>query len=132
MATEPRVDTSTEANPFSGMIRPEHPLLRAIALMAASCVLLLAVFAASPTLHAGLHAKPAGVEKAGVPAAEADHTCAVTLFAQGVVPLLVFCLLVLARPAIAGLKLYVGDDLVVGQPHYRLVPSHAPPAPELN
>jgi hypothetical protein len=109
------------------MIRPEHPLLRAIALMAASCVLLLAVFAASPGLHAGLHAKPADAAQADVPVGDADHACVVTLFAQGVVPLLVFCLLVLARPAMAGLRLEIGDEIIVPEPRYRLVPSHAPP-----
>ena len=126
-ATELPVDTAPEANPFPSMPRPEHPLLRAVALMAASCVLMLAVFAASPTLHAGLHAKPAGVEQADVPVGDADHTCAVTLFAQGLAPLLVFCLLVLALPASAGLKLFAGDEIAVPEPRYRRGPSHAPP-----
>lgn len=106
--------------------RPEHPLFRATALVAAACVLLLAVFAASPDLHARLHKGEAAAQTA--PVGDVDHTCAVTLFAQGAEALLVFCLLVLARPAVAGLALRARDEIVIAQPRYRLVPSHAPPA----
>lgn len=105
--------------------RSEHPLTRATALVAALCVLLLAVFAASPTLHAGLHEHG---HDHGVPVGDAEHSCAVTLFAQGAMALLVFCLLILARPAVAGLTLRATDEVAVAQPRYRLVPSHAPPA----
>lgn len=109
--------------------RPEHPLTRATALVAALCVLMLAVFAASPTLHAGLHEHDAtAAHDHAAPVGEAGHSCAVTLFAQGALALLVFCLLILARPAVAGLILRATDELVVAQPRYRLVPSHAPPA----
>jgi hypothetical protein len=110
--------------------RPEHPLTRATALVAALCVLLLAMFAASPTLHAGLHDHDhaAGVHDHGAPVGDAEHICAVTLFAQGAMALLVFCLLILARPIVAGLTLRATDEIVVAQPRYRLVPSHAPPA----
>lgn len=112
--------------------RPEHPLTRATALVAALCVLLLAVFAASPTLHAGLHGHDHDHAAAGhdhdAPVGDAEHTCAVTLFAQGAMTLLVFCLLILARPPVAGLTLRATDDVVVAPPRYRLVPSHAPPA----
>lgn len=110
--------------------RPEHPLTRATALVAALCVLLLAMFAASPTLHAGLHEHDhaAHAHDHGAPVDGAEHTCAVTLFAQGVMALLVFCLLILARPTVAGLTLRATDEIVVAQPRYRLVPSHAPPA----
>lgn len=110
--------------------RSEHPLTRATALVAALCVLLLAVFAASPTLHAGLHehGHDHAAHDHGTPAGDAEHTCAVTLFAQGAMALLVFCLLILARPVVAGLALRATDEMVVAQPRYRLVPSHAPPA----
>jgi hypothetical protein len=109
--------------------RPEHPLTRATALVAALCVLMLAVFAASPTLHAGLHKHDAtAAHDHAAPVGEAGHSCVVTLFAQGALALLVFCLLILARPAAAGLTLRATDELVVAQPRYRLVPSHAPPA----
>ena len=108
--------------------RAEHPLFRATALVAAVCVLLLTVFAASPALHAGLHGKPAGAVQPDAPVGDVDHTCAVTLFAGGAEALLVFCLLVLARPAVAGLALRARDEVARVQPRYRLVPSHAPPA----
>jgi hypothetical protein len=110
--------------------RSEHPLTRATALVAALCVLLLAVFAASPTLHAGLHehGHDHAAHNHGTPAGDAEHTCAVTLFAQGAMALLVLCLLMLARPVVAGLALRATDEMVVAQPRYRLVPSHAPPA----
>jgi hypothetical protein len=109
---------------------PEHPLIRAIALLAVSCVLALTVFAASPALHAGLHGHDhvAGTTADPVPAAGDDHACAVTLFAQGALALLVFCLLILARPTVAGLVLRATDAHAVAQPRYRHVPSHAPPA----
>lgn len=114
--------------------RAEHPLTRTIALMAALGVLLLAVFAASPELHAGLHtAADSGHPDCahahdGAPFGDAEHTCAVTLFAHGATALLVFCLLILARPTVAGLTLRAPDEVHVAQPRYRLVPSHAPPA----
>jgi hypothetical protein len=110
--------------------RSEHPLTRATALVAALCVLLLAVFAASPTLHAGLHEHDpvAHAHDHGAPVGDAEHACAVTLFAQGAMALLVFCLLMLARPAVAGLTLRATDVIVVARPRYRHAPSHAPPA----
>ncbi|AOS43836.1 hypothetical protein Verru16b_00894 [Lacunisphaera limnophila] len=117
------------------MSRPaEHPLTRATALVAALCVLVLAVLAASPGLHAGLHAAPdagqAGCAHPGpdAPVGDADHACAVTLFAQGAMTLLVLFLLILARPTVAGLTLRATDEVVALSPRYRLVPSHAPPA----
>lgn len=112
--------------------RPEHPLTRAAALVAALCVLLLAVFAASPVLHAGLHGHHDAAQAHGhghdAPVGDAGHACAVTLFAQGAMTLLFFCLLFLARPTVAGLTLRATDEVIIAQPRYRLVPSHAPPA----
>jgi hypothetical protein len=123
--------------------RPEHPLNRATALVAALCVLALTVFAASPGLHAGLHghdAAAAGVAAGhdhdhhgpdhdhGTPVEQAHHECAVTLFASGVLALLVFCLLMLVRPRVAGVILRAADEIIPSLPRYRLVPSHAPPA----
>lgn len=99
------------------------------ALLAALCVLALTVFAASPSLHASLHShEQAAASADAVPAADNGHACVVTLFAQGVLALLVFCLLVLARPTLAALVLRATDALAVARPRYRLVPSHAPPA----
>jgi hypothetical protein len=114
--------------------RPASLLNRATALLAALCVLVLTVLAVSPELHAGLHAESDAAHAdcahhdADVPVGEAGHTCVVTFFSHGAMALLVFCLLLLARPAVTGLNLRATDELVVPQPRYRLVPSHAPPA----
>ena len=116
------------ALPFIRMShRSEHPLFRAIALMAALGVLALAVFAASPDLHARLHDAAVAGDHA-LPAGDAGHVCAVTLFAQGVTGLLIFCLLMLRRPLAAGVVLRAADEIAVARPRYWLVPSHAPPA----
>lgn len=105
--------------------RFEHPLFRATALVVALCVFALAVFAASPELHARLHGPDAAQT---APVGDADHVCAVTLFASGVTALLVFCLLMLGRSLVAGIVLRLADEIAAAQPRYRLVPSHAPPA----
>lgn len=113
--------------------RPESLLNRTTALLAAVCVLVLTVLAVSPELHAGLHAKAEAAHAdcahhdADVPVGEAGHACVVTLFSHGAMALLVFCLLLLARPTVAGLTLRATDEIIVAQPRYRLVPSHAPP-----
>ena len=107
--------------------RSEHPLFRVTALVAALCVLMLTVFAASPELHAGLHA-PAATGDHALPAGDGGHTCAVTLFAQGLTGLLIFCLLMLLRPLAASVVLRAADQIAGARPRYWLVPSHAPPA----
>lgn len=114
--------------------RPESLLNRATALLAAACVLVLTVLAVSPDLHAGLHAAAGAAHtdcshhETDVPVGDAGHSCVVTLFSHGGMALLVFCLLILARPTVTGLMLRATDVLVVAQPRYRHVPSHAPPA----
>ncbi len=87
----------------------EHPLIRAIALVAALCVFALAVFAASPEMHARLH----GSDMAGqtAPVGDAGHVCAVTLFSHGVTALLVFCLLMLGRSLAAGIIFRTVDEI---------------------
>lgn len=107
--------------------RSEHPLFRATALVAALCVLALVIFAASPDLHARLHGSSGGAADHAVPVGSADHECAVTLFADGVTALLVFCLLMLVRPLAAGVVLRATNEIAVARPRYWLVPSHAPP-----
>jgi len=110
------------------MSRPsEHPLFRVTALVATLCVLALTIFAASPELHARLHTPAAATDHA-VPSDDAGHTCAVTLFAQGMMGLLVFCLLMLVRPLAASGILRAADEIAVARPRYWLVPSLAPPA----
>ncbi len=113
---------------------PESLLNRATALLAAVCVLVLTVLAVSPKLHAGLHAEAdvthadCAHHESEAPVGDVGHACVVTLFSHGATALLVFCLLILARPNVAGLTLRATDEVIVAQPRYRLVPSHAPPA----
>jgi len=89
------------------------------------CVFALAVLASSPELHARLHASEVAGQAS--PVGDADHVCAVTLFASGVTALLVFCLQMLGLLLAAGIVLRAADEIVAAQPRYRLVPSHAPP-----
>ncbi len=106
--------------------RADHPFHRFTALLAVLCVLALAVFAASPELHAGLHAAT-GTEQSA-PVGDADHLCVVTLFASGLEALLVFCLLLLGLFAARGIVVHAADEIAAAHPRYRLVPAHAPPA----
>jgi hypothetical protein len=122
-----RFDRHRSCSSFSRMSRAEQPLFRATALVAMLCVLALTVFAASPDLHASLHAPAAATDHA-LPIDDAGHVCAVTLFAQGLTGLLIFCLLLLGRPLAASVVLRATDEIAVARPRYWLVPSHAPPA----
>jgi hypothetical protein len=108
------------------MSRPdERPASRATAILAALCVFVLTLLAASPEWHARFH----GDETAqSIPVGAADHECAVTLFAGGVEALLVVCLLMLVRPLVRGVMVSATDLIAVARPRYLLVPSHAPPA----
>ena len=105
--------------------RAEHPLFRFTALLAVLCVLALTVFAASPELHASLHGSPSNHS---VPVGDVDHTCAVTLFANGLLTLALFCLLLLIAPLVRGIVVHAVDEIAAAYPRYRLVPAHAPPA----
>jgi hypothetical protein len=109
---------------------PEHPLRRVTALVAALCVFALMVFAASPSLHASLHGHDhvAGALEHDAPAGGAEHTCAVTLVAQGAMTLLIFCLLLPVRFTVTGLKWRATHEAAAAHPRYWLVPAHAPPA----
>ena len=103
----------------------EHPLFRATAVVAALCVFALAVFAASPELHARLHT---AVADQAAPVGGADHECPVTIFANGATALLVFCLLMLVRPLARGIVARATDEIAAARPRYWLVLAHAPPA----
>jgi len=105
--------------------RAEHPLFRFTALLAVLCVLALMVFAASPELHASLHG-PAAEQSA--PVGDADHACAVTLFANGLLALAIFCLLRLIAPLVRSSVVHAVDEIAAAHPRFRLVPAHAPPA----
>jgi hypothetical protein len=109
--------------------RAQHPLFRLAAWVAACCVLALTLFAASPDLHAGLHSHEGAAQTHhAVPVTDAGHVCVVTLFAHGVIALLFFCLLLLARVLGRGVLLRAGDEVAAAHPRYWLVPAHAPPA----
>lgn len=106
--------------------RAEQPLFRFTALLAVLCVLALTVFAASPDLHSGLHGSHAAEHS--TPASDLDHTCAVTLFANGLLALALFCLLLLIAPLVQSGVARAVDAIAASYPRYRLVPAHAPPA----
>lgn len=113
------------------MSRPAaHPLARAIAWLAAACVLLLVVLTVSPQLHAGMHGhdETAAVSHDHAPVGDPAHVCAVTLFAAGLTALLWFCLLLLGRFAVRSISWSAGDETPAAYPPYRLVPAHGPPA----
>jgi hypothetical protein len=116
------------------MIRPHLPPSwsgRLTAGLGVALVLMLSVLAASPELHAWVHGhQVVPAEHAGAgqpPVGDADHECAVTLFALGVTACLFFCLSLLRRsPDRVGRRPDHGR-----QPAARLrywhVPAHAPP-----
>lgn len=91
---------------------------RLLAAGAAALVLVLAVLAVSPTLHARLHAD----------AGRADHACVITLFQHGATPTLAAMVLVVA-PLVHGVRLAAvpSTPRLVPSPH-RLPLAHAPPA----
>ena len=103
---------------------------RITAVLGVALVLLLSVLAASPELHAWVHGPQEAAQHTGpdhAPVGDADHECAVTLFASGVSLLLAFFLVLLARVLNRNQALFSSDWLIVTRPHYWLVPSHAPP-----
>ena len=103
---------------------------RVIAVLGVVLVILLNVFAASPQLHAWLHGHEPVAEHGGPghePVGDADHECAVTLFAHGATGLLIFSLLLLAWSLARSTVLHASDWLATARLRYWLVPSHAPP-----
>jgi len=105
--------------------RATLPLFRFTALLAVLCVLALGIFAASPELHGRVHHTDASH---AVPVGDADHVCAVTLFANGLVALALFCLLLLLAPLARDGVVRAVDEIAAAQPRYRLLPAQAPPA----
>ena len=98
---------------------------RFTALLAVLCVLALGVFAASPELHEKLHHTDSGH---AVPVDEADHGCVVTLFANGLLALALFCLLLLLAPLARDGVVRALDEIAATEPRYRLLPAQGPPA----
>jgi len=103
---------------------------RITAVFGVAFVLLLSVLAVSPELHAWVHGPQEAAPHTGpdhAPVGDADHECAVTLFAGGVGLLLAFALYFLARVMNRDRRLWPRNWLIVAHPHFWLVPSHAPP-----
>jgi hypothetical protein len=108
--------------------RTAHPVFRFTALLVVLCVLALTVLAASPDFHARLHT--AGMEQTdqSAPVGDVDHVCAVTLFANGLLALALFCLMLLLAPLARGNLVRAVDAIAASHPRYRLLPAQAPPA----
>jgi hypothetical protein len=90
---------------------------RLLAAGAAALVLLLAILAVNPSLHARLHAD----------AGQADHECVITLFQQGVIPETAALVLVVA-PLIPVVFAAARPSLCLAPARCRLPPGRAPPA----
>lgn len=118
------------------------------AILSVALVVLLNVLAVSPELHAWIHGHhfliggsridgddhltsptpgDSGHHSRPCHPEGADHECAVTIFASGVILSVFFVRLMLARRFAYSI---IGRDagrLIVARPHYWHVPSHAPP-----
>lgn len=113
------------------MFNPIHAFSlrhRLTAVLGVALVLLLNVLAVSPQLHAWIHSENnPGHLAPSLPATDDDSLCPVTLFANGVDFLLMYCLLVLARPLVRSIKATAGDWSITTHLRYWHAPSHAPP-----
>jgi hypothetical protein len=116
------------------MFRLGHARPPALARFAASLgiglVLALTVFAASPELHGWLHDHEPGAAhhhdgQGGIP--DNDDSCAVTLFAQGLVVPLSLVALAFTGQTLRLLDFAFGDRIVPESPRYLRLPTQAPP-----
>jgi H+/Cl- antiporter ClcA len=106
-----------------------RPFQRFIAVLAVLGVLVLGILAASPDLHAWVHhADGSQTTSQAVPVSDADHVCAVTLFANGLLALAVFCWLLRLAPLARDGVVRAVDAIAAADPRYRLLPAQAPPA----
>jgi len=78
---------------------------------------MLAVFAASPSIHHWLHAD----------ADHADHECAITLYAQGVTTVVVGGAVAIVAWRLLGLSQCAGNELFLSAPRFLHLPGRAPP-----
>lgn len=108
--------------------RSTRPHFRFTALLGVLCVLALGIFAGSPDLHAWAHHTDASHANHAVPVNDAEHVCAVTLFANGLLALALFCLLLLLAPLARDGVVRAFDEIAAAEPRYRLLPAQAPPA----
>jgi hypothetical protein len=90
---------------------------KASAAMLCAMVLFLAALAASPSLHQWLHHD----------ANEADHECAVTLFAHGQVNATTIVPVMAAVAALFGGVVLLAQTFELASADYRFSPSRAPP-----
>ena len=105
-----------------------RPSQRFTAFLAVLCVLALGILAASPDLHAWVHhADGSQTTNHAVPVSDADHVCAVTLFANGLLALALFCLLLLLAPLARDGVVRAVDAIAAAEPRYRLLPAQGPP-----
>ena len=87
------------------------PRFRFTAFLAVLCVLALGIYAASPDLHAWVHQADASHVGHALPVNDADHVCAVTLFANGLLALALFCLLLLLAPLVRDAVVRARDEI---------------------
>jgi hypothetical protein len=121
--------------PLREKSRPSS-LTRIFASLAAALVLVLTILAASPDLHGLLHGRGPGdaglghqdavPSRGGRPAADEDG-CAVTLFAQGLLPPLALLALAFTGLVLRLLDFALRDRVVAAAPRYLRLPSQAPP-----
>lgn len=97
----------------------ERPLFRALAAGCAGLVLLLALAAACPSLHAWLH---------GEKQVDADDACAVVLYAAGAVPAAAAAAVVALFAVRWGEAMPAPAGPLLREPAFRRPPGRAPPA----
>jgi hypothetical protein len=106
-----------------------RPFHRFTAFLAVLSVVALGILAASPDLHAWVHhADASPATNHALPVSDADHVCAVTLFANGLLALALFCLLLLLAPVARDGLVRALDEIAATEPRYRLLPAQGPPA----
>lgn len=101
---------------------------RLIAVGGAALVLLLAVTAASPALHALAHAHATGHEQPATPGTDSADTCAVVLFAQGVAPITDTAVITLQTLVRHELQLPAAEEPLLAAARYLHQPERGPPA----
>jgi type III secretory pathway component EscT len=100
----------------ANLLRRLAPLKRAAAWVSVALVLMLSVLAVSPATHEHLHCD----------AGQAEHTCAITLFAQGVTTAAVAMVLAVVVWRLLN-RVAVWWDVFVLAPAFSHLPGRAPP-----
>ena len=92
-------------------------LQRTLAGVLSATILFLTVLAVSPAAHEGFHSN----------AADANHTCAITLFAQGITSPVCHFELPLPLECLDAVAPVAGEELRLVSPRYLLKPLRGPP-----